>query len=219
MFGMLDYRAHKLYWLIELPFRIVQRFTFFAIIFVAIYIAQQTSFNLGIKIVLAFVAMQVMAAINQMIIWRRIYTFLTHIFFWVIDVVPAHGADATEARAIVLLGRSVELNKKLATQIEEWTDKDTEELVSTSFPLRSRYIFPGKERIKQLAKPLIAEMKRIHTETGQQPNLQPTDINKIFDQSPDKFTWLEKFKVQAVLYLYSILGLAMIVLFFLGLQG
>jgi hypothetical protein len=84
------------------------------------------------KIVVAFVAMQVMAAINKVIIWRWIYTSLRYIFFWFIDVVPAHGADATEARAIVLFGRSVELHKKLTTQIERWTDKDTEELVSSA---------------------------------------------------------------------------------------
>jgi hypothetical protein len=38
MFGMLDYRAYKLFWLIGLPFRLALRLAFFVILAIAIFI-------------------------------------------------------------------------------------------------------------------------------------------------------------------------------------
>jgi hypothetical protein len=39
MFGMLDYRAYKLFWLLGLPFRIIWRLLWFAIIALAVLVA------------------------------------------------------------------------------------------------------------------------------------------------------------------------------------
>jgi hypothetical protein len=38
MFGMLDYRAHKLLWLIFLPLRLILRIVFFVEVAVAVFI-------------------------------------------------------------------------------------------------------------------------------------------------------------------------------------
>ena len=54
---------------------------------------------------------------------------IKRIFFWVIDVVPAHGANAEEAMAVATIGPAYELNKKFDHDIEHWTAQDTSAFV------------------------------------------------------------------------------------------
>ena len=58
MFGMLDYRAHKLIWLLRLPWRLVGRIAFLSIIVIAVLIAEWTEFSLLPKIVVGIVAFE-----------------------------------------------------------------------------------------------------------------------------------------------------------------
>ncbi|MGY4509321.1 hypothetical protein [Bradyrhizobium sp. USDA 3650] len=55
MFGMLDYRAHKLFRLLSFPLIVCGRLTFFVVVAIAIIVAQQTGYSLLVKIVLAYV--------------------------------------------------------------------------------------------------------------------------------------------------------------------
>jgi hypothetical protein len=71
-----------------------------------------------------------------------------------IDVLPAHGADTEEAKAIALTGRVFELSKKLENEIENWTRDDTKELVST-MNWRARLFFPIRDRMENT----IVELK------------------------------------------------------------
>jgi hypothetical protein len=58
MFGMLDYRAHKLMWLLWLPIRLLVRITFFANIAASVLIAQSTNYSIPVKILSAYVAFE-----------------------------------------------------------------------------------------------------------------------------------------------------------------
>ena len=40
MFGMLDYRAYKFFWLVGLPLRLISRLCFFVIVAIAIMIGR-----------------------------------------------------------------------------------------------------------------------------------------------------------------------------------
>jgi hypothetical protein len=106
MFGMLDYRAHKLYWLISLPFRLVARIIYFAAIFAGVAIAQLTSFSIPIKIVIAYVSMEAIGIAVYLIVSLGLSSVLNRLFFFLVDVVPAHGTNADEAKAIALMGRT-----------------------------------------------------------------------------------------------------------------
>ena len=109
---MLDYRAHKLYVLICFPFRVVNDVSLIGVVFAAVLIAQSTSYSLPVRIVIAFVAVVAIDMTLIWVLWKPLGRAIQRVFFWLIDVVPAHGADADEAKSIVLLGPSFELNKK-----------------------------------------------------------------------------------------------------------
>ncbi len=210
MFGMLDYRAHKLYWLMSLPFRLVMRITFFVAIIVAILIAQSTSFGTLIKIVIAYVAFEAILLVVGTAIYAALGWVLTRFFFFLIDVVPAHGANAEEAKAIVLTGRAFELLKNLENDIENWTYDDTRELVSKA-NWRARWFFPIRERMEAR----IRELKRIHDETGQQPrDLGQAAIEKLCEALPNgKVSLLEKAIVNQQFF-NSIVAFCIIVIIF-----
>ncbi len=175
MFGMLDYRAHKLLWLLSLPFQIVGKIIFFAVILAAILFAQSTSYSKPVKIVIAFVCAEA-AMLVAVFIWNKFVVGAWYrIFFFLIDVVPAHGADAEEARAIALLGRGYELSKKFGRDIGNWTYADTSELVSR-MNWRARLLFPVKQRTENV----VQELQRIQKETGQQPQaIGASEMEKI----------------------------------------
>src|SRR5262245_60402175 len=119
MFGMLDYRAHKLLRLICFPVNVVIWFSFLVVIPVVSVLIVEAKFSSNdvlVKIVIAYVIAELIALVVNVIIFNGLIRgFIQRAFFWVIDVVPAHGVDAEEARAIVLQGRAFELNKKLET--------------------------------------------------------------------------------------------------------
>jgi hypothetical protein len=208
LFGMLDYRAHKLYWLICLPFRMAATISFYIVIVVAIVIAQSTSYSVPVKIAIAWVTMEGISMVLFLVIWGLIFWAIKRIFFWVIDVVPAHGANAMEAREVVLTGRAFELGKKILNDIENWDYDDTCELVS-KMNWRARLLFPVKQRLENA----IAELHRIHEETGKQPgDLGTKAVAEIREQLfHGQISWLEKALIYQPVF-NSIVGFVLIVL-------
>jgi hypothetical protein len=143
MFGMLDYRAHKLLWLVCLPIRVAERLSWFANIAVSVWIVQSDSVPgtplLG-KIVLGILFFWgIWLGIE--IVWGVVFWLVHKGFFWFIDVIPADGDSAQEARQVVLRGKTVRLTKKLMAHINDWTSEDTRDLVSAAFNWRARLVF------------------------------------------------------------------------------
>jgi hypothetical protein len=66
---MLDYRAHKLYWLLALPFRVIVKILFLAVIFVAILTAQSAAYGKPIQIVIAYASFVVALNLFHLILW------------------------------------------------------------------------------------------------------------------------------------------------------
>jgi hypothetical protein len=189
MFGMLDYRAHKLRWLLLLPVKLLQFLGICVLGFVAVMMARSTQYSVPVKIVIAYVGLEVTAAILLYLLWRPLGWVIDRVFFWLIDVVPARGADADEARGIVRFGRLFELEKKLCTQIEDWTPMDTREYVTLCTNWRARF-FPVRERVERT----VAELKHMYAVTGQR--LKPEDKAKTMPEIHKRLgiapKWLEK---------------------------
>jgi hypothetical protein len=185
---MLDYRAHKLYWLLALPFRVIVKVLFFIVIFIAIFFAQSTSYTKPIKIVIAYAGVEV-GLIILSLIWWPVTSAFNRVFFFLIDVLPAHGANMEEAHAIVLTGRTYELLKKFETDIQNWSYDDTREFVSR-LNWRVRLLFPVMQRTTRL----VQELQLIYEETGKQPrDIGRIEIEKIRNELPNgKTSWLEK---------------------------
>jgi hypothetical protein len=189
LFGMLDYRAHKLLWLICLPFNIVAKIGFYVVVAVAITIAQSTSYSLPVKIGLAWLTMEGIALILFQVIFALMFWAIRRGFFWLIDVIPDHGTDAVEAQAIVLRGRAFELEKKFLFDIGNWTYDDTFDYVSR-INWRARLLFPVRER----ALNVIEQLQRIYGDTGKQPgDFETNALSEIREGLPyGHVSWFEK---------------------------
>jgi len=174
MFGMLDYRAHKLLWLICLPLRLLFRLTFFANVLASVFIAQSTSYSLLVKCVIGYVAFEAIGLV-LLVIGHLVYWIVRQMFFWFIDVIPSVGENAAEAREVVIRGKVIRLSKKLTAHIDDWTWDDTQEFVSV-FNWRARLLFNLREKVEKR----IAILKDYQEETGKQPqDLRGTELQKL----------------------------------------
>jgi hypothetical protein len=185
MFGMLDYRAHKLFWLINLPFRIAGRVCFFIIIAIAIFIARWTEFNPWIQIVIGYVAFEGMALVF-IILWLLLIMWpIDGVFFWTVDVIPSRGENIEEAKEIVRRGPAVWLVKKMENHIEDWTFEDQNEFVKC-MNWRARLFFDGKNKTWKR----VRALQDAHEKTGKQPaELGVAEVKKLL--KPYKDDWFE----------------------------
>jgi hypothetical protein len=113
MFGILDYRAYKLFWLIMFPISLMA----VALILgttgvVALVVQTQVStYHFLVRLVAAWFAAEIAANIIGILFTLLVHSTVKKAFFWVIDVVPAHGKTPEEARHIAEAGPSYELGK------------------------------------------------------------------------------------------------------------
>jgi hypothetical protein len=175
MFGMLDYRAHKLYWLIiYCPFWIFHRLAYIAILVSAIAIADTFRYSPIVRMLIAYGIFEgsfLVIGLLSLVLGA----LLRRCFFWLIDVIPARGSDEEEAKAVVLHGRIIWLGKKLQNDIENWTWDDTEALVSAT-NWRARWLFNASERLHKR----IGILQDYYFQTGRQPGtLKPEETKAL----------------------------------------
>jgi hypothetical protein len=184
MFGMLDYRAYKLLWLICLPLRLVVWIAAWGSIVIAIMISASLDYGILARIVIAY-AIWEGAAIVLQIVRGILFWFIKKGFFWVVDVVPAKAESVAEAKKMVLGGPLTWLDKKLATDIGNWTEDDTEQFASL-MNWRARTFFHSTERIHKL----VWRYQETYEASGKQPH----DLTEKEQQEIGglNFSWFEK---------------------------
>jgi hypothetical protein len=138
MFGMLDYRAYKLFWLLNLPLRLALRIIYFILIAIAIWIGIWTGYQPPLeRIIVAYVAYEGISFVFG-ILWVVLITLpVDKIFFWIVDVIPARGENTEQANAIVRKGPIVWLSYKMWNHIDEWTFEDTDAFASSLIGARA----------------------------------------------------------------------------------
>jgi hypothetical protein len=203
MFGMLDYRAHKLFWLLTLPFRLAWQLLFIAIVVAAILIARWTEYIPLIQIIVGLVAMWAMSLVFGLL-WLFLVTLpVEKIFFWMVDVIPSRGEDMEEAKEVVRKGPIIWLTKKLLNHIDSWTYEDTAAWVSC-MNWRARLFFNEKEKFAKR----LEVLEQVYDETGQQPaSLPQAELDKLL--KPYKPGWLQ---VGVVSFPNDIMGAAIIII-------
>jgi len=165
--SMLDYQAHKLYWLLTGPFRALAALSMPVIIIASILAANAAAYGLLGRVSLA-VGLLFMFLVVYWIIFALVVWAFDWIFFWLIDVVPAHGSDLEQAEQIVRSGRAAELAIKLVRDSQNWTAENTAELYkSLNWHWRRRLFFPTKT--KERLERSVSELKRMYQQTGTQP--------------------------------------------------
>jgi hypothetical protein len=185
MFGMLDYRAHKLSWLLTLPLRLAFRAFYFIFIAIAVSIGLWTGYHPLVQMIVAYVAFEAMLFVFGML-WSVLIAWpVDKIFFWIVDVIPARGEDIKEAKEIVRGGQVVWLLNKMSNHIDEWTFEDTSAFVSLT-NWRARLFFNAREKVGKL----IAALEKVYYDTGKQPSeLGENEHDKLL--MPYKASWFE----------------------------
>jgi hypothetical protein len=207
MFGMLDYRAHKLLWLLFVPVRICNRLSLLAATFISIFIIQLFHFSIPVKIVLALVLSEAIGGI-LMAIWSGVSWLVKKVFFWTIDIIPAQGKDAEEAHAIVLHGKLITLGKKFTSDIENLSLEEMGELSRLYSNWRSNILFKARERVGKR----IMLLWQHHGATGQQPaDMSQEEIKKVVGHL--EFTSFETL-VSSGAFFNSFVNFLIIVVFF-----
>jgi hypothetical protein len=186
MFGMLDYRAYKLFWLLTFPFRILRKALYFMLVGIAIWIGIWSEFQpLVLQMVIAYVAFEGMGIV-LVILWTILIILpVDKMFFWIVDVIPARGENIEEAKEIVRKGPAIWLTKKMTNHIDEWTFEDTDAFVSL-MNWRARLFFNEREKFEKR----IAILERVYYDTGKQPSeLGENEVAKLL--KPYKANWFE----------------------------
>jgi hypothetical protein len=184
MFGMLDYRAHKLYRLLSLPIVICGKLASLLAVVLGIVIAMQFAYGFLARFAIAYVSMEIIAGLFGLL-YAFVMWIFSAIFFWMVDVIPARGTDEEEARTIVKQGRLVWLGHKLEREIQNWTPEDTRGFVS-ALNWRARLLFDARKRFEGR----LARLQQHYHRTGLQPGEIPrAEVEQIVGDQPG---WFEK---------------------------
>ena len=185
MFGMLDYRAYKLLWLISLPLRSVIWIAAWGSIVIAVMVSASLDYSVPVRIVIAY-AIWEGAAIVLQIVGGILFWFIKKGFFWLVDVVPAKAESVAQAKQMVVGGPITWLGKKFLTDIGNWTEDDTEQFASL-MNWRVRLFFHSTERVRKR----VWRFQEMYEATGKQPSdLTEKKRQKVIAHLD--YSWFEK---------------------------
>jgi hypothetical protein len=134
MFGMLDYRAHKLYLMIfGIPNFLLVLFSLFGLPFVYYGLGHNYADSHTMVIVYSLIAWLIIE-----IIWGIFVHYLSKFYIFIfglfVDVIPADGRSEDEAKLVIWNGekaiRLINFNKK---KPKDWTDEDFDKLYTGFF--------------------------------------------------------------------------------------
>lgn len=133
MFGMLDYRAHKLYALLVYPvIFLISVIRNIIMPFIAVLAACSTSNSLFWQVILSLaywcIASILMFFIKGFLLWIPV-----RLFDFLVDIIPSHGRTKEEARAVVEGGRRAEILLRFNKPAAEWTNSEINELGQLDF--------------------------------------------------------------------------------------
>jgi hypothetical protein len=137
MFGMLDYRAHKLYALLHFPFGffiwiITIIILPLAVYFITIVSIQTTIPNRMAQLLLSLVALEI-ASICWFFIAKLIGLIPTVVFNFFIDPLPADGRTRDQAQAVVQGGQRAIWFLQLNEPAARWSDEMIDQVSRIGF--------------------------------------------------------------------------------------
>ena len=131
MFGMLDYRAHKLFLILfGIPLIILNLISIFVLSFCAYLIGFNFAETWLIKIIFSIVSMIIIEILWTLVIFLIINKLVEFIFGLFVDVIPSEGRTKDEAMIVVFRGEKARNALKLKQHPKEWTDELIEEIAS-----------------------------------------------------------------------------------------
>lgn len=185
MFGMLDYRAYKLLWLICWPLRLVMFVGSWGAVFIAIMISSSIDVIPLYRIVIAYAIWEGFGIVLSILRWL-IFWFIKKCFFWLVDIIPSKGEDVAQAKEMVVGGPMTWMGKKFMHDIGNWTDDETEEFAAL-MNVRARWFFGSTERVRKR----IWRFADHYEQTGQQP-IEMTEKERNQLVADLDYSWFEK---------------------------
>lgn len=134
MFGMLDFRAHKLYLIIfGIPNFLLLLISLFGLPFAYYEIGKSYANSYITQVIFSLIALVVIE-----IIWAIFVTYLSKFYMFLfglfVDIIPADGRTEEEAKAVVWNGeKAIHLIKFTKKKPKDWTDEDIDKLSSGFF--------------------------------------------------------------------------------------
>lgn len=130
MFGMLDYRAHKLYVILfGIPLFLIT----WALIIgrpALAYFVSYSYFESTIADVLGAVALTVLLELVLIPVVLGLSKLVNFLFTLLVDVIPAHGRTDEEAKQVVWNGEKALLVLEMNKRPSEWTEQSIEQFAS-----------------------------------------------------------------------------------------
>jgi hypothetical protein len=185
MFGMLDYRAYKLLWLICWPLRLVMFVGSWGAVFIAIMISSSIDVIPLYRIVIAYAIWEGFGIVLSILRWL-IFWFIKKCFFWLVDIIPSKGENVAQAKEMVVGGPMMWMGKKFMNDIGNWTDDETEEFAAL-VNVRAMWFFGSTERIRKR----IWRFADHYEQTGQQP-IEMTEKERNELTADLDYSWFEK---------------------------
>lgn len=143
MFGMLDYRAHKLYRLIFLiPIFFIRICSYVLIPAAALATGLYFGSSLLTFFIFTVISILIIEMIFEFLLNQTIIRFCNAIFYYLVDVIPSNNRTKDQAAWIVREGRSAELQIKFLEHPRTWSADEIWEFGSLDW--MQRIFFNGR---------------------------------------------------------------------------
>ena len=185
MFGMLDYRAHKLYLLLfGIPIIVIQLAACFGLPFVNYALGHEFADDRLWQILISIGLTFVVGIVWAIFIFGFVNKLFEFVFGLFVDVIPTDGRNKEQAKAVVHGGEKAIIRLKIANlDAKEWTDEDILSFVKLDWVASWFFHDEISKRLETVREHFI-----------EHPSLEVNDwtINKAIKDNGMEMTFFEK---------------------------
>jgi len=206
MFGMLDYRAHKLFLILfGIPIYILKIVSLFGLPFLAYLLGFKFVEAWALKILLSIgslVIIEILWTIFVFLIFDRLTEFIFALF---VDVIPADGRTKEEAKLVVYQGEKAITSLLAKKHPKEWTDENIQDIAKLDW---IGYLFFGGKIVDRM------EQVRAHFTENTEIHYNEWNLEEFIKQSNVPMKWQET-AFSGPVYRRAIFELSIFLLFIL----
>ncbi len=202
MFGMLDYRAHKLYWLLFfIPSKILFLIAIFGLPLINYLIGFQLAETRFFQILISLISLFVIELIWLLLIFNVTDKLFQFIFSLLVDVIPHDGRTKEEAQLVVWNGEKAVRALALKKEPDTWADELILEIPKNDWVVN---MFYRDDVIRRLE--LIRE--EFNNQSSDDSPFTETEVAQILKDNSLEMGWFEKLVTsgqRASIYAYTTL--------------
>lgn len=209
MFGMLDYRAHKLYWLFALPLSVINWLMAIIIIMASCVWVLSLVDNIVLRFLLSYIVMEIGTIIFGLFWTHVIVRCYKAVFLFFIDIEPFDGRTIEQAREVLEYGKTAIILQKPHSKI---TDDDFDFLLKNNW--MGRIFFSDKIRRRQYI--ISQKAKALVLESGEDINISDYELQSVMKEENLEQPWYEVALTNGNIRNMIILHIAFILIFIIA---